>query len=159
MFHRHTDRIKMANIAQMINVLQAVILTDGDKMVLTPTYHAFDLYRPFMEATPFPATVTKAEYRYGDISLPLIDVSAARTKAGKLVLAIVNTDPHRAVTVRTNLTGKAAAGQILVSDRMDAHNSFEGPNALVPKPFSGTVENGRLVFQMPAMGVAVVTVD
>ncbi len=158
-FHRHTDRIKMANIAQMINVLQAVILTDKEKMILTPTYHVFDLYRPFMEATPFPATVSSAEYRFGDVRLPLVDVSAARTRDGKIVLAIVNTDPHRAVTVRTSLPGTAASGRILASDRMDAHNSFDAPNTLVPKPFSGTVENGRLVFQMPAMGVAVVTVE
>ena len=158
-FHRYTDRIKMANIAQMINVLQAVILTDKEKMILTPTYHAFDMYRPFMEAVPFPATVSRAEYKLGSITLPLIDVSAARGKDGKLYLAIVNTDPRRSVTVRTNLTGKAGRGQILVSDRMDAHNSFTSPSALAPKPFSGTVESGKLVFQMPAMGVAVVAVE
>jgi alpha-N-arabinofuranosidase len=143
----------------MINVLQAVILTDKEKMVLTPTYHAFDMYRPFMEAVPYPASVSKAEYRHGDIALPLIDVSAARGKDGKLYLAIVNTDPRRAVTVRTNIAGKSASGQILVSDRMDAHNSFDNPVALTPRPFGGSFENGRAVFQMPAMGVAVVAVE
>lgn len=158
-FHRHTDRIKMANIAQMINVLQAVILTDGEKMILTPTYHAFDMYRPFMEATPFPVSVSQAQYRHGDITLPLIDVSAARGKDGKMVLAIVNTDPNRAVTVRTNVAGKSATGKILVSDRMDAHNSFDNPAALTPQAFRGSFENGRAVFRMPAMGVAVVTVE
>ena len=158
-FHRYTDRIKMANIAQMINVLQAVILTDGEKMILTPTYHAFDMYRPFMDATPFPAGVSKAEYRFSDIGLPLIDVSAARGRDGKMYLAIVNTDPHRAVEVRTNLAGKSATGRILVADRMDAHNSFDNPNALRPAPFSGRVENGRIMVRMPAMGVAVLAVD
>ena len=93
------------------------------------------------------------------MTLPLIDVSAARGKDGKLRLAIVNTDPKRSIKVRTNLTGKKASGRILVSDRMDAHNSFDNPNALAPRPFGGTVEGGKLVFQMPAMGVAVVTVD
>jgi alpha-N-arabinofuranosidase len=117
------------------------------------------MYRPFMEATPFPAAVSKAEYRFGGIALPLIDVSAARGKDGKLYLAIVNTDPKRAVKVRTNLTGKRSSGQILVSDRMDAHNSFDNPKALAPKPFSGTVEGGKLVFEMPAMGVAVVAIE
>ena len=158
-FHRYTDRIKMANIAQMINVLQAIILTDKEKMILTPTYHAFDMYRPFMEATPYPASTSAAAYKFGDITLPLIDVSAARGKDGKLYLAIVNTDPKRAVRVRTNLTGKAASGQILASDRMDAHNSFDNPNALVPRPFRGEMVDGRLVVQMPPMGVAVVAVD
>ena len=56
-FHRHTDRVKLAAIAQMINVLQAMILTDGPKMLLTPTYHVFDMYQPFMGATPYPAAV------------------------------------------------------------------------------------------------------
>jgi alpha-N-arabinofuranosidase len=128
-------------------------------MVLTPTYHIFDLYQPFMEATPYKATVSEAEYRHGDVRLPLIDVSAARGKDGKLYLAVVNTDPHRAVDVRTNLPGRSATGRILVSDRMDAHNTFDNPNALHPVPFSGRIENGRVVLRMPAMGVAVVAVE
>jgi alpha-N-arabinofuranosidase len=76
-----------------------------------------------------------------------------------MYLAIVNTDPHRAVTVRTNVEGRSAAGRILASDRMDAHNSFDNPRALTPQPFSGTIENGRVVVRMPAMGVAVLVVD
>jgi len=157
-FHRHSDRVKLAAIAQMVNVLQAMILTDKEKMVLTPTYHVFDLYQPFMGATPYKAAVSNARYGFGGASLPLIDVSAARAKDGKLVLAIVNTDPHRAVTVRTNLTG-AASGRILAGAAMDAHNTFANPNVVHPAPFSGATENGKLVFHMPAMAVAVVTVN
>lgn len=158
-FHRYSDRIRMANIAQMINVLQAIILTDGPRMILTPTYHAFDLYKPFKGATPFPAIVSEARYTYGDIELPLIDVSVARGTDGRMYLAVVNTDPHREVTVRTNLRGRSATGRILVSDRMDAHNTFDSPNALTPQPFSGTIENGMVVVQMPPMGVAVLAVE
>jgi len=157
-FHRHTDRVKLAAIAQMVNVLQAMILTDGAKMVLTPTYHIFDMYQPFMDATPYKASVTDASYTEGGTKLPLIDVSAARGKDGKLYLAIVNTDPHRAVTVRTALTG-TASGRILAGRTMDAHNSFDAPNAVHPVAFSGASENGKLVFHMPAMAVAVVAVN
>jgi alpha-N-arabinofuranosidase len=157
-FHRHTDRVKMANIAQMINVLQAMILTDKEKMLLTPTYHVFDMYQPFMEATPFTAKVSSAEYRFGDKRLPLIDVSAARGKDGKLYLAIVNTDPHKAVDVKTNLTG-TGRGWIITSSTMDAHNTFANPNAIHPVAFSGTSEGGKAVFHMPAMSVAVVAVE
>ena len=89
-FHRHTDRVKLAAIAQMMNVLQAMILTDGAKMLLTPTYHVFDMYQPFMEATPFAATASGPAYAKG---IPMVDVSAARGKDGKLYLALVNTDP------------------------------------------------------------------
>ncbi len=157
-FHRHTDRVKMANIAQMVNVLQAMILTDGAKMVLTPTYHVFDMYQPFMEAVPYPATVSRAEYRFGDTALPLVDVSAARGKDGKLYLAIVNTDPHTAVDVRTDLAG-TGRGRILTASRMDAHNSFADPDAIHPVPFAGTSQNGKAVFHMPPMAVAVVAVE
>ena len=157
-FHRHTDRVKLAAIAQMVNVLQAMILTDKEKMVLTPTYHVFDMYQPFMEATPYKATVSAANYTFGDNKLPLIDVSAARGKDGKMYLAIVNTDPHRAVTVRTGLSG-TATGRILAGATMDAHNSFDNPNAVHPVAFSGASEDGKLVFHMPAMAVAVVAVN
>ncbi|HSS14879.1 MAG TPA: alpha-L-arabinofuranosidase C-terminal domain-containing protein, partial [Rhizomicrobium sp.] len=157
-FHRHTDRVKMAAIAQMINVLQAMILTDNEKMLLTPTYHVFDMYQPFMEATPYAAKVSAANYTFGNVKLPLIDVSAARAKDGKLYLAIVNTDPHKAVDVKTNLNG-TGKGRIITSDKMDAHNTFAAPNALHPVAFSGTSQGGKAVFHMPAMSVAVVAVE
>jgi len=157
-FHRYTDRIKMANIAQMINVLQAMILTDKEKMLLTPTYHVFDMYQPFMEATPFAAKVSAANYTFGGIKLPLIDVSAARGKDGKLYLAIVNTDPHKAVDVKTNVNG-TGRGRIITADKMDAHNTFAAPNTIQPVAFSGTSDGGKAAFHMPAMSVAVVAVE
>ncbi|HEX4270527.1 MAG TPA: alpha-L-arabinofuranosidase C-terminal domain-containing protein, partial [Rhizomicrobium sp.] len=156
--HRHTDRVKLAAIAQMVNVLQAMILTDKEKMILTPTYHVFDMYQPFMGATPYKTTMSNAQYSYGDTHLPLIDVSSARGKDGRLYLAIVNTDPRRAVTVRTGLAG-SATGRILAGTSMDAHNTFAAPKAVHPVSFSGATENGKLVFHMPAMAVAVVAVQ
>ena len=157
-FHRHTDRVKLAAIAQMINVLQAMILTDKEKMLLTPTYHIFDMYQPFMGATPYAATVSGPEYRNGDNHMPMVDVSAARGKDGKLVLSIVNTNPDHAVQVVTNLTG-TAQGRILTAFAMDAHNSFDQPNLVYPVPFHGSTEDGKLSFDMPAKSVAVVTVN
>ena len=157
-FHRHTDRVKLAAIAQMINVLQAMILTDKEKMLLTPTYHIFDMYQPFMGATPYAAAVSGPEYRNGDKHMPMVDVSAARGKDGKLVLSIVNTNPDHAVQVVTNLTG-TAQGRILTAFAMDAHNSFDQPNLVHPVPFHGSTEGGKLSFDMPAKSVAVVTVN
>ena len=72
-FARHADRVRMANIAQMVNVLQAMILTDGPKMVLTPTYHAFRMYLPFQDATFVPVTLEAGRYTHGSISLPRVD--------------------------------------------------------------------------------------
>jgi alpha-N-arabinofuranosidase len=154
-FQRHSDRVKGANIAQMINVLQAMILTDKDKMVLTPTYHVFDMYQAFMGATPYPATVSGPTYKEG---VPMLDVSAARGKDGKLYLAMVNTDPTHAVQVITNLTG-TAHGRVLTAFAMDAHNSFEAPGMVRPVAISGTSAGGKLSFDLPAKSVAVVAVD
>lgn len=157
-FHRHSDRVKMANIAQMVNVLQAILLTDGDKMVLTPTYHLFDLYKPFMNATPFPTSVATPEYIHGRWHMPMVDVTAAKATDGKTYLALVNVDPDRAVSVST-LSGKKGTGRILTAEAMNAHNSFEHPDRIKPIPFSGEVQNGRLTFNLPAKSIAVVEVD
>jgi len=154
-FHRHTDRVKLAAIAQMVNVLQAMILTDGPKMLLTPTYHVFDMYQPFMGAVPYAAAVSGPDYAKG---IPMVDVSAARAKTGKLVLALVNTDPAKPAHVVTNLTGNAQ-GRILTGPAMDTHNTFEAPNTLHPVAYAGTQDGGKLAFDLPAKAVAVVTVD
>jgi alpha-N-arabinofuranosidase len=155
---RHTDRVKLAAIAQMVNVLQAMILTDKDKMLLTPTYHVFDMYQPFMGAVPYPAAVSGREYVQGDSHMPMVDVSAARERDGKLVLSIVNTDPNHAVQVVTNLTG-SAHGRILTAFAMDAHNTFDAPNMVHPLAFQSSTEDGKMSFDMPAKSVAVVTMD
>ena len=157
-FQRHADRVKGANIAQMINVLQAMILTDKDKMVLTPTYHVFDMYQAFMGGAAYTATVSGPDYSNGSSKVPMVDVMAARGKDGKLVLSIVNTDPGHAVQVVTNLTG-TAQGRILTAFAMDAHNTFDQPNLVHPVPFHGSTEGGKLSFDMPAKSVAVVTVN
>jgi alpha-N-arabinofuranosidase len=157
-FQRHSDRVKGANIAQMINVLQAMILTDKEKMLLTPTYHVFDMYQAFMGATPYPAKVSGPDYVQGDNRIPMVDVSAARGADGKLILSIVNTDPRHAVQVVTNLTG-TAHGRILSAFAMDAHNTFDKPNMVRPLPFASSTQDGKMSFDMPAKGVAVVKMD
>ncbi len=103
--------MKLAAIAQMINVLQAMILTDGAKMLLTPTYHVFDMYQPFMGATPFAASAVGPDYAKG---IPMVDVAAARGRDGKLYLALVNTDPNKPAHVVTNLPG-TGHGRILTA--------------------------------------------
>ncbi|MDQ8755190.1 alpha-L-arabinofuranosidase C-terminal domain-containing protein [Sphingosinicella sp. LHD-64] len=161
-FHRHTDRVRMTNIAQMVNVLQAMILTDGPRMLLTPTYHVFEMYVPFQGATPLAATVEAPEYRFGDISLPRVDVSAARDTSGRLHLALVNLDPNRPARVVTNVTGmtvRGARGRLLTGPALDTHNSFDQPDRIQPAAYSGRVEGGRLVLDLPAKSVAVVAVE
>ncbi|TPG20009.1 alpha-N-arabinofuranosidase [Sphingomonas koreensis] len=157
-FHRHTDRVKLAAIAQMINVLQAMILTDGAKMLETPTYHVFHMYVPFQGATPYPATVKGPDYKDGDYAMPMVDVSAARGTDGKLYLSLVNLDPHRAAHVVTGMSG-TASGQILTGPAIDTHNTFDAPNTIHPVAYSGTNSDGKLAFDLPAKSVAVVSVS
>ena len=95
----------MTNIAQMINVLQAMILTDKEKMLLTPTYHVFEMYKPFQNATLLPAELTTPDYKHGEVAIPAVSVSAARGKDGSLVLALVNTDPNKPARVTAKIAG------------------------------------------------------
>jgi alpha-N-arabinofuranosidase len=157
-FHRHTDRVKLAAIAQMVNVLQAMILTDGDKMLLTPTYHVFDMYQPFMGAVPYPVAVTGPQYGYGSNKMPMVDVSAARGKDGKLFLSFTNTDPHTAAHVVTNIPG-TGRGKILTGPAMDTHNSFAAPNTIHPADFAGSSVDGKIAVDLPAKSIVVIAVD
>jgi alpha-L-arabinofuranosidase len=157
-FQRHSDRVKMADLANFVNAEQALILTQGGIMVLTPTYHVFDMYQPFQGATPYPATVSSIRYNYEGRDLPAVDVSAARGKDGKLYLALVNLDPHRSADVVTNLTG-LARGTLLTGPAMDTHNTFEAPDTLRPVAFAGSNKSGKVVLQLPAKSVAVVAIQ
>uniref|UniRef100_UPI003B3A8148 alpha-L-arabinofuranosidase C-terminal domain-containing protein n=1 Tax=Sphingomonas sp. TaxID=28214 RepID=UPI003B3A8148 len=161
-FMRHADRVRGTNIAQMINVLQAMILTDGPKMVLTPTYHLYHMYVPFQDATVVPMQFDAGTYSSGDIKLPRVDAIAARDSAGKLWLALVNIDATRPVTLTTAIDGaspRGASGRILAAAAVDSHNDFANPNRVAPKPYSGRVSGGRLQFDLPARSIAVVQVQ
>ncbi|MFB9240927.1 alpha-N-arabinofuranosidase [Massilia antarctica] len=162
-FHQHADRVRMTNIAQMVNVLQAMILTEKDKMLLTPTYHAFHMYVPFQDATSLPVTVADDKaYTLGDTTIPGISASAARAKDGKLYLSLVNTNPGQPADVVVNVAGKQLAGangQVLTATAMDAHNTFQNPQAIKPAPFSAKASGGKLTVTVPAKAVVVVALE
>jgi len=149
--------VKLAAIAQMVNVLQAMILTDKERMVLTPTYHLFDMYVPFQGATPYPATVSNVRYTSGGADLPMVDVSAARATDGALWVSLTNLDPNRATRVTTNLSG-SANGRILTAQAMDAHNTFDRPETVKPAAYSAKSVGGRLSFDLPAKSIVVVKI-
>jgi alpha-N-arabinofuranosidase len=152
----------MANIAQMVNVLQAMILTDGPRMVLTPTYHAFELYIPFQDATFLPADIRTPRYRLGDVNVPAVSVSAARDTQGRIQFAMVNLDPNREAVVRARVEGanpNVGEGRVLTATALDSHNTFDAPNAVAPAPFSGQREGDFIVFRLPPKSVAVVALQ
>jgi alpha-N-arabinofuranosidase len=162
-FHAHAERVRMTNIAQMVNVLQAMILTDKDKMLLTPTYHAYKMYVPFQDATALPLTISNnGAYSLGKTTVPQVSASAAKGKDGKVYVALVNTNPNKAVDVTVNLSGAKAGklnGQVLTAAAMDAHNTFAKPDAVKPAPFSATASGGKVVVKLPAKSVVVAAVE
>ena len=158
-FHRHADRVHLANIAQMVNVLQAMILTDGPRMVLTPTYHVFSMFRPFQDATLLAIDMQAPNYTHGAQSVPALSVSAARAADGTIVVALVNLDPHQALNVAGTLSGSKATrvgGSILTAAGMDAGNTFNAPHAVEPQAFGGArLDGDRLSLTLPAKAVVV----
>jgi alpha-N-arabinofuranosidase len=161
-FARHADRVRMANIAQMINVLQAMILTDKGKMVLTPTYHVFRMYVPFQDATFVPVRLDAGTYTHADLTLPRLDAIAAKDSAGKLWLALTNLDPNRPVAVEAGLLGvtpRSAAGETLTAPRVDSVNSFEAPSVVAPKPIAAKVHAGKVSLMLEPKSVTVISVE
>jgi alpha-N-arabinofuranosidase len=161
-FARHADRVRLANIAQMINVLQAMILTDKEKMVLTPTYYVYKMYVPFQDATFVPVTFNAGAYTHGDITLPRVDAIAAKDRAGNLWVEITNVDPNQQVEIEVSLIGvtpKSAAGETLTAPKVDSVNSFEASNTVVPKPISAKVQGGKLALKLEPKSVTVISVE
>lgn len=156
-FHKYADRVRMTNIAQMVNVLQAMILTDGEKMLLTPTYHIFKMYVPFQQATYLPLEITgNIEYSVAEDSAPQISASAARTADGKIVLALTNIHPSSGMDITLDGKWTSAEGQVLTGEKMDSHNTFEHKTEVAPQPFKGKLDsNKRVVISMPAKSVVV----
>lgn len=128
LFHAHAERVHMTNIAQMVNVLRAMILADKDRMLLTPTYHALHLYVPFQDATSLPTIIKEsAPYTFGGTTIAGLSASAARAKDGRLYLAMVNTNPSVPAEVSVNVGGRlptSATGRLLTARSMDDHNTF-----------------------------------
>ena len=161
-FARHADRVRMANIAQMVNVLQAMIMTDGPKMVLTPTYYIFKMYVPFQDSTFLPVTYDAGTYKFNDISLPRIDAIAAKTKDGRIVISLTNLDPHNAASLAVSVPDAGATsahGEVLAAPAVDSVNTFAAPDTVVPKPASAAVSGGTLSVTLPPASVTVLTLD
>jgi len=158
-FHQHADRVKMANIAQMVNVLQAMVLTDKEKMVTTPTYHVFRMYRVHQGATMLPVDLSTPEYKLGDAAVPALSVSASRDNAGRLYLSIVNLDPNRAAEISGSISSgavKSVTGEVLTAPAMNAMNTFDQPAAVKAATFNGfKLRGSQLSLSIPAKSVVV----
>jgi alpha-N-arabinofuranosidase len=136
-FNKHSDRIRMANIAQTINVLQAVALTDGEDMLLTPTYHIFKMYKDHQENTLLGSYLTTSNISEKG-NLPKLIESASVKDDGTIIATIVNTSVDDSAEIHCQIadfTLKKLSAEILTGE-MNDYNSFESKNVVGTKVFS-----------------------
>lgn len=160
-FNNHADRVRMANLAQTINVLQAVILTNKEKIVLTPTYHVMEMYNVHQNATLLPLQLITDDYKLGDSELPSLSASASKDSAGAVHISITNINAHTKENVAIHvdgMNGYKVSGRILTSAKVQDHNTFENPHKIEPKEFTGaSLKDNVINMKIPPFSVVVLT--
>lgn len=158
-FNNHADRVRMANLAQTINVLQAVILTDKEKIILTPTYHVMEMYNVHQDATLLPVAVKSDNYILGNEKLPGISVSASKDKNGIVHISLVNIDPGKSQNISIDMQGikvNSINGRVLASAKIQDCNTFDNPDKIKPANFTGAKMDGkRLSVKAPPSSVVI----
>jgi alpha-N-arabinofuranosidase len=158
-FNQNADRVKVANLAQVVNVLQSVILTKDDKMVLTPTYHVFRMFRIHQNAQLMNTDLRCEDYVLGDKKIPAISASASMDKEGKMHISLANLNPDKEITLTCPIIGdifKTVSGEVLTAGEMAAFNSFEKPENVKPGAFNSyKLKDGVLSVTMPAKSIVV----
>jgi alpha-N-arabinofuranosidase len=156
-FNAHNERVRMANIAQTVNVLQSVILTDEEKMILTPTYHVFEMFKVHQDATRLSVDLEVADYSFEDQVIPGVSASASRDGEGLVHLTLCHTNPNKPVDLVCDLRGlefSSVAGRILTAERMTDHNTFDQPDRVRPVEYEGAmIGDEGLTVSLPAMSV------
>jgi alpha-L-arabinofuranosidase len=162
-FNNHCDRVRMANIAQMINVLQAMILTDKEKMLLTPTYHVFEMFTVHHDAKLLPAELQSADYELGSDKIPAVNVSASKDTAGKIHVTLCNLNPNAPAEVTCELQGthvKQITGRVLTAPEITAHNTFDQAERVKPGEFTvAKARDGGFAATLPAKSVVALEIE
>lgn len=157
LFNKHCDRVKMANIAQMVNVLQAVILTDGEQMLKTPTWHVFHMYKHHQDAELVESSIeTKQIGLDEEYQVPNLTESVSRSKDGKLHVTLTNLSLEEDTIIEgifAETPVKSVKGTVLTGGMRD-HNTFEAPDTVHTREFNDvTVEGNKVTFTIPACSV------
>jgi alpha-N-arabinofuranosidase len=159
-FNNHADRIRMANLAQTVNVLQALVLTDKDKMLLTPTYYVFDLFKVHQDAQLLPIEIASPDYSYNGETIKAINASASIDSAGRKHITLVNLDPSKNINISLSIAGSKTTGRIVTSTNYTDVNTFGEPQKVMAKTFSGMRrENDKLSVVLPAKSVVMLEVS
>jgi alpha-N-arabinofuranosidase len=158
-FHNHCDRVRGANLAQMVNVLQAVVLTEGEKLILTPTYHVMEMFNVHQDALLLPIDFKSDNYVFGNEKLPAVSFSASRDRSGKVHISLVNIDPNKPHEVSISIRGMEASGvsgRILTSAKVQDYNTFDAPQKVKPEAFNRAVIKGdNLTLTLPPISVVI----
>ena len=157
-YDKYTDRLKMANIAQIVNVLQSMILTKDKDMVLTPTYYVFKMYKVHQDATYLPLDLTCEKMNVRDNrTVPMVSATASKNKNGVIHISLSNVDADNAQEITVNLpdvNAKKAIGEILTSANLTDYNSFEKPNIVKPASFKEVkINKGIMKVKLPAKSI------
>jgi alpha-N-arabinofuranosidase len=163
-FNNHCERVKMANIAQTVNVLQSVILTDGDRMVRTPTFYVFKMYKVHHDATLVPYRMSSEEYTLGDQSIPAIHTSCSKDKFGMMHLTMANLNPNYGTNMECIVEGKESIKvtnvEIITAGSMNAFNDFGSSEAVNIRPFDDVfAEDNKLTINMPPRSIIQITMQ
>ncbi|HVI47170.1 MAG TPA: alpha-L-arabinofuranosidase C-terminal domain-containing protein [Chitinophaga sp.] len=158
-FNNHADRVRMANLAQTVNVLQAVVLTKGSQLLLTPTYHVMEMYNVHQDATLIPIDIHCNDYTLEKEKLPAVSVSASRDKSGltHISLANIHATAAQEITLQTGETGyRHITGRILTSSRLQDCNTFTSPDKIKPAVFREySLKNNSITLKLPPFSVVV----
>jgi alpha-N-arabinofuranosidase len=161
-FHKHADRVRIANLAQTINVLQAVILTDKEKMILTPTYHVLEMYNVHQDATLLGLKLSTNDYVFNGQKLPAVSASASKDSIGVIHVSLVNIDPNKTQKVSLNINTEkmnSVTGRVLASGKVQDYNSFNEPEKIKPAVFKDFIlDKKSLSVTLPPASVVVLTV-
>lgn len=162
-FNKYTERIKMTNIAQVVNVLQAMILTNGSKMVLTPTYHVFEMYKKHMGATNLPLDIQCDSLVSNNRKFAAVSVSASKDAKGQMCITLANVDPDKEQKIDIDLGATKitkVSGTLLTAKTVDAYNTFDNPNVVTPSEFKGAkVSKKGLTITVPAKAIVSLQVN
>lgn len=160
-FNNHADRVRMANLAQVVNVLQAVILTDGAKLILTPTYHVMEMYNVHQDATLLPIKVTTGDYVFNAEKLPAVSASASMDIDGLTNITITNiqTSKGEDVVIELPQKGKSVSARIVTSNKIQDYNSFDRPETIKSIAFKDvSVKGSQLTVKIPPHSVLLLQV-
>jgi len=162
-FNNHCGRVKMANIAQMVNVLQSVLFTDGARMVLTPTYYVFEMYKVHHDATLIPLVLKSPDYVYEEKKVPAVSASASKDRNGIIHATFTNADPHNMIEQHIEMHGMNAGkitGKVITAKEFNAYNTFEAPYVVKTTDFSGFKMDGNLLhIKLPAASVVMIEIS